>query len=174
MIKTTKSTLSLLALAAVVSLALVGCGESNDDNKQATPTVSVTDVWTRVTAPGAERGAAYMSLKSADGDKLIGAEAPSITDRTEIHETTIESGSTGGSMGGDSMDGSSSMKSDTMKMQKVDSIDLPAGKTVMLKPGGYHVMFFDLKEQIKDGQKVELTLIFEKAGRVDVTATAKR
>jgi periplasmic copper chaperone A len=52
------------------------------------------------------------------------------------------------------------MEGQTMRMQKVDGIDLPAGQTVNLASGGYHVMLFDLKRQLKDGEQVPLTLTF--------------
>ena len=64
-----------------------------------------------------------------------------------------------------------------MKMRPVDGIDLPAGKRVELKPGGYHLMLLKLKRTIKDGESVPLTLIVEdkdkKRSEVEVAATAK-
>jgi copper(I)-binding protein len=58
-------------------------------------------------------------------------------------------------------------------MRKVDFIDVPASGSVELKPGSFHVMFIKLKDQLKEGQQVTVTLVFEKAGEVAVTLPVK-
>ena len=63
---------------------------------------------------------------------------------------------------------SMNMKGDVMEMRQVDAIELPAGKTVELKPGGLHLMFMGLKQPLAVGSKVPVTLRFEKAGDVNV------
>ena len=57
-----------------------------------------------------------------------------------------------------------------MKMEHVDGIDIPAHGTLLMKPGGYHIMLMGLTQPLKEGEEIELTLIFEKAGEVKVTA----
>ena len=56
-----------------------------------------------------------------------------------------------------------------MKMRRVDGIDIPAGGHVMFKPGGYHVMFFGLKEPMKVGDSFKIELTFENAGKTEIT-----
>jgi copper(I)-binding protein len=60
------------------------------------------------------------------------------------------------------------MDGDVMRMRQVDAIDVPAGRTVELKPGGLHLMFMDLKAPLTNGTRFPLTLRFEKAGEVQV------
>jgi copper(I)-binding protein len=52
-----------------------------------------------------------------------------------------------------------------MRMRAVKALDLPAGRAVELKPGGYHVMLMDLKQQMKEGEVVPVTLVVETAGK---------
>lgn len=79
----------------------------------------------------------------------------------EIHETIVVADSSGGDSGGQ------------MMMRRVESIELPPGEDVQLKPGGYHVMLFDLKKPLKQGSRIKLTLILEKAGKFQTTATVR-
>jgi copper(I)-binding protein len=67
------------------------------------------------------------------------------------------------------------MQGNTMTMHAVDAVVLPAGQEVVFGPGGYHVMLFGLKQQLKEGDSVPLTLVVEGAGgkREDVKATAQ-
>lgn len=60
-----------------------------------------------------------------------------------------------------------------MKMQKVNSIAIPAGKTTELKPGGYHIMLMELAKPLKAGEEIKVTLIFDKAGKKEVKANVK-
>jgi copper(I)-binding protein len=83
---------------------------------------------------------AFMQLTSAQGGRLVSAPSP-VAGVVEIHEMA--------------MDGN------VMKMRAVPGLDLPAGKAVELKPGGYHVMLMDLKQQLKDGETVPVTLVVE-------------
>lgn len=166
----------LTAAFAFVAVALLaGCGDEKDSSADnvapAVPTVSA--IWVRATAPKAETGAAYLTISSATGDKLLEASVPSdIAGRAELHETTAHD---------DAMSDSESMESDDeqmssgegMMMRKVDAIEIPANEDVKLEPGGFHVMLFDLKKQIKVGDTIDLRLTFEKAGLLTVAATAK-
>ena len=87
---------------------------------------------------------AFMQLKSATDAKLIEARSP-VAGVVEIHEMTMEN--------------------NVMRMRAVPSVALPAGRTVELKPGGYHVMMMDLKQQMKDGDVVPVTLVVESGGK---------
>jgi periplasmic copper chaperone A len=105
--------------------------------------IQVTNAWARATPGGAQSAAAYVTLESASGDRLTGISTP-VAQKAEVHEMT--------------MDGS------VMKMRPVDSLDLPAGNAVTLKPGGYHIMLTGLTKQLKEGETFPMTLDFAKAG----------
>jgi len=102
--------------------------------------VIVTDAWVRATVPQQKATGAFMQLSSPKDTKLVSASSP-ITPIVEVHEMA--------------------MQDNVMKMREVPAIELPAGKTVELKPGGYHVMLLDLKQQVKVGGTVPLALVFE-------------
>jgi len=105
--------------------------------------VSVSDAWIRATVPQQKAGGAFMQLRSAKPARLVEVRTP-VAGRVELHQMAMEG--------------------QTMRMRAVDSIELPAGQTVNLASGGYHVMLFDLKRQLKDGEQVPLTLTVLDAG----------
>ncbi len=109
--------------------------------------VKVDQAWARPTVPGQQGGGGFLSITSATADRLLSGSTP-LAERFELHTMT--------------------MKGDVMEMRQVDAIELPAGKTVELKPGGLHVMFIGLKQPLALGSKVPVTLKFEKAGEVKV------
>ncbi|HEY6866584.1 MAG TPA: copper chaperone PCu(A)C [Candidatus Eisenbacteria bacterium] len=150
-----------LTLAAASILGLTGAAGAGD--AAAPPSgVVVRDAWARATPAGATMGAIYLTLESAAGDRLVGAAVPhSVAAATEIHETVMLADSSGSEGGG------------RMTMRPVAAIELPAGEPVELKPGGYHIMLFDLKKPLKPGAHVTVTLVLEKAGKRKVTATVR-
>ena len=164
----------LLSIAAAGVLAVAGCGsdDSTDSSTAASGDTTVTDAWARVTTPTQTDGAAYMTIQSPDGDTLTGASVPSsVASEAQLHETTEE-----GSMDStESMDSSDSMDHGDamMGMKEVDQIDIPAGESVALEPGGYHIMLMDLAEPIEEGDTITVTLEFEQAGEIEVDATAR-
>lgn len=118
--------------------------------------VTVTNPWVRGTVAGQKVTGAFMQLQSPTETALIEAASP-MAKFVEIHEMKMDGG--------------------MMKMNAVDRIALPAGRPVELRPGSYHVMLFDLKQPLRDGDVVPVTLTFEdKAGRrssVEVKAAVK-
>jgi copper(I)-binding protein len=111
--------------------------------------LSLTDLWTRATPPKAPTAGGFLTIENsgAEPDRLTGAASP-IADRVEIHEMTTKDG--------------------TMIMRPVETgVEIPAGQTVALAPGGFHIMFIGLKETLAEGGKVPVTLTFEKAGSID-------
>lgn len=107
--------------------------------------VAVIDPWVRGTVPAQKVTGAFMQLKSATDVALVGVSSP-VAGITELHEMKMEGG--------------------VMRMAGVKAVDLPAGKTVALEPGGYHVMLMALKAPLAEGQEVPLTLTFrDKAGK---------
>ena len=106
--------------------------------------------WSRATPPGAKVGGGYLSVTNTGktADRLIAVE-DAFAGATEIHEMAMDKG--------------------VMKMRQLDKgIAIKPGDTVRLAPGGYHIMFMNLKEPLKQGAMMDATLVFEKAGRVPV------
>jgi copper(I)-binding protein len=111
--------------------------------------------YARATTPAQKNGGAYLSLENAGADdKLMSADAATVAGSTEIHQMAMEG--------------------DVMRMHRVDSVALPKGKPVVLKPGAYHVMLVDLKAPLKEGDKFPMTLKFEKAGEVTVMVNVEK
>lgn len=106
--------------------------------------VIVSDPWVRSTVPQQTATGAFMQLKSDKDAKLIEARSPA-AGVVEIHEMTIEN--------------------NVMRMRAVPALALPAGRMVELKPGGYHMMLMDLKQQMKEGELVPVTLVVESGGK---------
>lgn len=113
--------------------------------------VSVTDAWARATVTGQKATGAFMIITAKEVSKLVAASTP-VAGVTEIHEMKMDK--------------------DVMRMSAVAALDLPAGKAVELKPGGYHVMLMDLKNPLTDKSTIPMTLTFEDAkgqkSRLDV------
>ncbi len=114
--------------------------------------VSVTAPWVRATVPAQTSSGAFMRVQSSTDARLVGVSSPAAT-QVEFHQMA--------------------MKDDMMKMQHVDAIDLPAGKGVNLASGGYHIMLTGLKQQLKAGETIVLTLQVEHADKKRETLTIK-
>lgn len=162
---------------AALGLALGACGSDSEssDGPQAGSgaAVTVAGAWARTSPMNAENGAAYMELTSAEGDTLLGVEvAKSIAAMAQVHETVMATDEDSmGSM--DSMDSSDTTATEPMEMtmQEIDELELPAGETVALAPGGYHIMLMELAEPLEVGDTITLELLFEKAGTQPVQVT---
>lgn len=132
-------TLKSLLTAAALTAATLGAW--------AQETIDVANAWVRATVPGQMSTGAFMTLTAKDGAQLVGASSP-VAGVAEVHEMKME-----GSV---------------MKMAAVKGgLELPAGKAVQLKPGGYHVMLMDLKSTLAKDSTVPLTLIFKDAKGVE-------
>ena len=106
--------------------------------------------WSRATPKGAAVGGGYLKITNTGTmpDRLMGG-STDIAGRLEVHEMSMSGG--------------------TMKMRQLSNgVEIKPGETVELKPGGVHIMFMPLKQQLQQGQKFKATLQFEKAGKVDV------
>jgi copper(I)-binding protein len=116
--------------------------------------VDVTNAWIRPTPAGASTGAAYLTLKANRDDALVQVAVDrAVAKEAMVHGTT----DTGGQMG----------------MQPAGRVPLPAGTTVTMRPGGFHIMLMDLTRRLEAGSKVALTLTFENAGSKVVEADVR-
>ncbi len=124
--------------------------------------VEIKNPWVRGTVSGQQATGAFMEITSKSGATLVGASSPS-AGVSELHEMKMDGG--------------------VMRMRAIPRLDLPAGKPVALGPGGYHVMLIQLKQPLKKGDRVALTLQIEGKDRKveavqveaevrDLTATA--
>ncbi len=107
-------------------------------------TVKVEDAWVRGTVAQQKATGAFMRLTADKDARLVSASSP-VAGVVEIHEMAMEN--------------------DVMKMRQIPGLDLAAGRAMELKPGGYHVMLMNLKQPIKGGDTVPLTLVFEDAAK---------
>lgn len=116
-----------------------------------TGSIKIEHPWSRETAPKAAVGAGFLTIQNFGKapDRLIAVKS-SVAGKTEIHTMTMEGG--------------------VMRMRELTAgLTIPAGSEVKLQPGAEHIMFMGLKEQIKKGQDFKATLVFERAGEVEVT-----
>lgn len=114
--------------------------------------VNVTNPWVRATVMQQKATGAFMQLTTAQDMKLVSISSPAAK-IVEIH--TME------------------MDKDVMKMRHIPSLDLPAGKTIELKPGSYHIMLMGLAAQVKEGDVIPLTLVVEDKNKKQQTIEVK-
>lgn len=136
-----------LVFAALLTLSACGDGAGDDAGTQAGG-IAVADAWVKAT--DMQMSAAFAVLSnSGDTDATVVAVTTDITERAELHETT------------------------DAKMRQVTSFTIPAGDSLMLEPGGNHLMLMELSDPIEPGQEIEFTLEFDDGSTFDLTATAK-
>lgn len=130
-----------ILMSAAAGLLLVGAAQAE---------ITVSNPFSRASAPAAKAGAAFLTLAiDAGSDTLLGASSP-VADKVELHTHLMENG--------------------IARMRPVEGgLPVTAGTPVELKPGGLHIMLIGLKGPLKQGDSFPLTLKFEKAGEVAVT-----
>ena len=106
--------------------------------------VQVREPWAKATVPGQKVGGVYMKIVARENLRLTGVRSP-VAETAEVHQMKMENG--------------------MMRMRAVPFLELPAGKTVRLEPGGYHIMLFDLRQSLVAGQKLKLELTVEDASK---------
>ena len=145
MMKRVNTLLAILAAAIALWNAEAVATESKIGD------LTVVQPWARATASLAKTGAVFLTIKNngAQADRLIAVKS-AVAKKTGLHQSLMEGG--------------------LMKMRPAGAIEVPAGGMVMLKPGSYHVMFMGLKAPLKKGTSIALTLVFEKAGEIEVMA----
>lgn len=115
-------------------------------------TIDITDAWVRSTVPGQMATGAFMKITAKEGATLVGVSSPA-AGAAAVHEMKMDGG--------------------VMTMRAAPALALPAGKTVALAPGGYHVMLMDLKAALPKGSTVALTLVFKDGQGVPRNLTLK-
>lgn len=174
-----------LALAGALVLGIGGlaaCG-SDDDAGDATGEIAVTGAWARTSPMMASMGASYMVITNsgaADDTLLAASVDSSVAATAEIHETRAVDDTSMDDDTSDDMHGTDEMgttpddgsmpDAPMMEMVHIDRLDIPAGGSVTLEPGGYHVMLIDLAGPLAEGTELTITLTFERAGDLEVTA----
>jgi periplasmic copper chaperone A len=137
-------------LAYALFLAALAAAPARAEEVKAGDLV-ITQAWSRATPGGAKIGIGYLTIenKGATADRLIATSAD-VAGKVEVHEMAMNNG--------------------VMTMRPLDKgLTIDPGKTVKLAPGGSHLMLFDLKSPLKQGDKIPLTLEFEKAGKVKLS-----
>jgi copper(I)-binding protein len=155
------------ALAALLLAAICGAAVADDGKDAHQPAhsgrmhaiapaavtvgeLSLSDAFTRATPPSAKTAGGYLTIGNtgAEVDRLLSAASPAAA-KVGLHDMKVEG--------------------DQMKMSELeDGIEIPAGQTVTLAPGGLHIMFMGLKAPFIEGQSVPVTLVFEKAGAIEL------
>jgi copper(I)-binding protein len=135
-----------LLTAALTSGAVIAVAHAGD--------IVLDNAFARATPGSATVGAAFLTVTNAgtSNDRLIAAASP-VAGRTELH-THIKDG-------------------EIMRMRPVEAIDVPAGGSVRLEPGGFHVMLLELKAPLRQGEAFPLTLTFAEAGSLTVSVPVK-
>ncbi len=122
---------------------------------QAADNLTVDQPFVRAVPPGMKNSAAFMQIQNSGKEDraLVSATSPAAK-VVELHTHTMENG--------------------MMKMRRVEQIEVPAGKTVELKPGGLHVMLIDLTGPLAEGRSVDLTLTLDNGDKLEVSAPVKK
>ena len=136
------------SIAFAVLAATLCCGAALAHDYQV-KSLQVSNPFARATPPGARVAGAFMTIKNqgTETDRLVSASSP-VAGLVEIHEMAMDGG--------------------MMKMRAIKGLDVKPGTTVEFKPGGYHVMLEDLKQPLKEGDRIPVRLTFEKSGTVEV------
>lgn len=121
----------------------------------AQPPVTVTDEWVRATPPGSRMTAGYFTLQNhaAAEIALVSISSPRF-ERVEMHRTTLAD--------------------DVARMEKIESLSIPAGGRIELSPGGLHLMLIGLRGELSEGEEVILHLVFDDGWEVEVEAQVRR
>lgn len=141
-----------LCVGTSVIAATAASTAPTSSSEVAPVSVKVDDAWVRATVPQQQATGAFMRLTAPSDMSLVGA-ASDAAAAVEIHEMA--------------------MQNEVMRMREVPKVALPAGQTVELKPGGYHIMLLDLKTQVKEGAQIPMALTFENSEGVRSTVSVQ-
>ncbi len=148
-------------------------------SSHASDNLQISEVWARETPPTVTTSAVYMNIKdlTAAGDRLVGV-STDIAKKAGLHTHEQVQADGEGKETSDEMD-MNPVKHDMakpmmIKMRQVDSIEIPADGLASLAPRGLHIMLFDIEAPLKDQQSFDITLEFEKAGKIAVNVAVKK
>lgn len=137
-------------VASVLLAAALAAAPPASADEHAAKGVTIVRPWARATPGGVTVGAAYLEIRAGEGgDKLVGISSPA-AGSVELHTSTDENG--------------------IMRMRRLDAIEIKSGATRLFAPSGDHIMLLGLKEPLKEGGRLPLTLSFEKSGEIEVEA----
>jgi copper(I)-binding protein len=135
----------LVAMFSIIGVAIAGSAIAQNAS---VGSIKIENAYTRATAPGQQVAGGFLKIENkGTADQLVSASSP-VAGEVQLHEM--------------SMDGN------VMKMRQVKDIAVPANGAVELKPGGYHLMFLNIKAPLAAGEAVPVKLKFAKAGEVEV------
>lgn len=135
--------------ALVFMLLLGGVTSSHAENAWVSGFLAVEAGWARASPPGVSIGGGFLTIENASGiaDRLVGIESPR-AEKVELHETVLID--------------------DVAQMRPVTGgLEIPDGGKVVLAPGSLHLMFVGLTEPLREGSTIPISLVFEKAGRLE-------
>lgn len=141
-------TLALSGLALLAGLGLAGIAAAAEPVRKGD--FEFADPWARATAPQQANGAAFLTIRNlgSTSDRIVAAKA-GVSRKVELHTHVVDA-------------------QGVARMREIPAIELPAGKTVKLEPGGLHVMFIGLDKPLEPGKRFPLTLVLEKTGEVQL------
>jgi copper(I)-binding protein len=135
-------------VAAILGMALLLAATAANAHEFTLGALKIDHPWARASAGPLRTGAAFLMVENAgEADRLI-AVAGDVAERVELH--------------------SHEMEGDIMRMRPLEAVEIPAGGSAVLRPGGHHIMLIGLKQPLKEGERFPLTLTFEKAGTITV------
>jgi copper(I)-binding protein len=135
-----------IAMALSAALPAAAQGVTTDN-------LEISGAFARASPMVARAGAGFMTITSKGAPDSLIAFKSDICDRPELHTHVNDNG--------------------VMRMRQIDAIEIPAGGKATLEPGGLHLMFIDLREPLQEGQTITATLVFAKAGEVEITIPVK-
>lgn len=150
---TIRTTLAATALAGSILLSACNSApetEAPTEAEAATSQISVISPWSRETAEGQNAGGAFMTITNSGtaADRLTGG-STTVAGEVQVHTVDMTDG--------------------VMRMRQLtDGLEIPAGGSVTLKPGSFHIMLMQLKQPLRQGEAVPVTLTFEHAGPVEI------
>ena len=138
--------------AALIAFIVSGQGQAQTS---APSTIRVENAWARATPAGAKAGAAYVAVINNGGsaDRLLSATTP-LAQEIQFHKETEDNG--------------------ISRMRELRTVEIDPGAKVIFKPGDMHMMMVGLKQPLKEGETFPLTLVFEKAGKINVTVSVAK
>lgn len=135
--------------AALAALILAGFSGATSAHEYAVGDLRIQDPWARAMPAGAAIGGGYMTIRSVNGqaDRLLGGSSPRAA-RIEVHGMFQEG--------------------DVVRMRRVHALEIVPGDVIELRPGGLHLMFVDVTEPFREGERIPATLVFDRAGEVQL------